>query len=184
MFDSSDNIKEDRTLDTIENSSSYNLDSPDPVFIINKQGEFIAANNAFCQTIGRSKVEILGKNIGEAIFLTQSARKKAMYRNLSRLIGKEIPVYTLDFIAKSGDVISLEIDTKPYIKHEKVAGEINIVKQSKKVIHEKEKEKKEIKTKKQVEKDNINLSNLYELIQDKSNEISRLNLNLRKHHQT
>ncbi len=152
MFNSSDELKDDRALDSIENSASFYLDSPDPVFIIDKQGEFIAANNAFCQAIGRSKEEILGINIGEASFLTESARKKAMYRNVLRLIEKETPVYTLDIIVKNGDVLSLEIDTKPHVKHEKAAGEISIVK----------------KSKKHVEKDSINLSSLYKLTQDRS----------------
>ena len=75
-------------------------------------------------------------NTWEASFLTEKARKKALYRNVFRLIGKETPVYTLDVIAKSGDIFSLEIDTKPYIKDERVVGEIGIVKIAKKVIHE------------------------------------------------
>ena len=177
MFNSSDKIKEDRAVDSIESSASFYLNNRDPVFIINKKGEFINANNAFCQTIGRSKEEILGINIGEASFLTESARKKAKYRNLSRLIGKETPVYTLDVITKSGDLFLLEIDSKPLIKHERVAGEVSHVKKAKKIIREKDKEKeleKKVVIKKHVEKDGINLSNLFEIIQDKSDEIKRL----------
>lgn len=132
MFNSSDKMKEDRTMDSTESLASLYLNSHDPVFITDKKGEIIGVNNAFCQKIGRSKEEILRMNIWEASFLTEKARKKALYRNVFRLTGKETPVYTLDVIVKSGDILSLEIDTKPYIKDKRVVGEIGIVKIAKK----------------------------------------------------
>ena len=110
------------------------------MFVVNKYGNFIAVNNAFCEIIGLSKEKILGINIGDASFLTKSSRKKARYRNVSRLIGKEVPVYTLDVIIKNGDVLLLEISTKHHIKDKKIAGEISVVKKTKKITPLNEKE--------------------------------------------
>jgi len=138
MVNSSEKMKDNRTMDSTESLSSFYLSSRDPVFIIDKKGEFIGVNNAFCQKFGLTKEEILRVNIWEASFLTNKAREKALFRNVSRLIGKETRVYTLDVVDKSGDVFSLEIDTKPYIKDKIVAGEIGIVKNEKKIIHKTE----------------------------------------------
>ena len=162
MYDTTNKIKGDGIVDSIKNSPSSYINGPNPVFVINKHGEFIAVNNAFCQIIGRSKEEILGINIGDASFLTTSARKKARYRNAFSLIGKETPVYTLDVIKKNGDVLLLEIDTKPHIKDEKVAGKISIIKKSKKIVQEKIEEKIELETKEELIEDISNLIALRE----------------------
>lgn len=135
MVNSSQKMKEDRTMGSTENLASLYLNSRLPVFIIDRDGKFIDVNNAFCEKIGRTKEEILRLNIEEANFLTKNACEKALLRNVSRLIGKETRVYTLDVIAKSGDVLSLEIDTKPHIKDKRVVGETGIVKNEKKIIH-------------------------------------------------
>ena len=164
MLNSSDKMKENRTGGIDGDSYSLYLNTIDPVFIINRKGEFTDVNNAFCQKIGRSEEEILGMRIGEASFLTEEARKKAMYRHVSRLIGRETPVYTLDVITKSGFVLSLEIDTKPYVKHGEVAGEIGIVKNAKKIIRERDRNEgaeKDKTIKKRVREEN---SELFECI--------------------
>jgi PAS domain S-box-containing protein len=178
MYNNPNKIKEDRFRGTNKEPPSNNSNSNAPVFILNKNGEFIAVNNAFCQIIGRPENEILGINIGDARFLTQSARKKARYRNVSRLMGKEVPVYTLDVIIKNGDILLLEIDTKPHVKDEKIAGEIGIVKKTKKINPLME--KKETNEQEDFEGDKSNLLTLYELIQDKNKEIKRLHSKIKE----
>jgi len=178
MYTNSDKISGDRFRDTTKNTPSIYLNSSNPVFILNKHGDFIAVNNPFCQILGRSKDEILGINIGDASFLTKSSRKKARYRNVSRLIGKEVPVYTLDVVIKNGDILLLEIDTKPHFKDENIAGEISVVRKTKKI--EPLKEKKEIIEKEDSEEEKSNLLTLYELIQDKNKEIKRLHSKLKE----
>ena len=127
MIGSSDKIRGNRITDLDENTKSFYLNTSNPVFIISRKGKISEVNNAFCQKIGLSKHEILGTHIGDAVFLTKDARKKAMQRHVSRLIGKETPFYTIDAIDRTGDIVTLEIDTKPIVKHGKVAGEINII---------------------------------------------------------
>jgi len=178
MYFNSNKIKEIRFEDSNKKSPSININSHNPVFILNKHGDFIAVNNAFCQIIGRQENEIVGINIGDASFLTKSARKKARYRNVSRLMGKEVPVYTLDVIIKNGDILLLEIDTKPHIKDEKIVGEIGIVKKTNKITPTME--KKESIEKEDFEEDKSNLLTLYELIQDKNEEIKRLHSKLKE----
>ena len=110
-----------------EDSYSMLMNSSNPVFVINRKGKFADVNDTFCKKIGIKKHEVLGTPVGDAKFLTEDSRKKVMFRHVSRLIGKETPVYTLDAFTKGGDVLSLEIDTKPFVKHGKDAGEISIV---------------------------------------------------------
>jgi len=173
IIDGSEAMRENRTGSRNANAHSRYLNTMDPVFVLNKKGEIIAVNNAFCQTIGRAKEEIVGLNIGDAYFLTEGARKKANYRHVFRLLGKETPAYTLDVITKNGTVLSLEIDTEPHIKNGKVAGEIGIVGQAKKNIREKAVEK-------QSKRDNTELLNAVEKIREKNGDIRKIQSELDK----
>ena len=97
-------------------------------FITNKKGEIIDVSDAFCQRVGRPKEELLGVALEDTGLLTEESRKKILYRNIFRLVGKEKPVLILEVKTREGSSIALEIDTKPYIKQGKIVGEIGIVK--------------------------------------------------------
>jgi len=56
--------KKNRTADSIKRSFPLYLYSSEPVFIVDKRGDIIFVNNAFCQKIGHSREEILWVNIG------------------------------------------------------------------------------------------------------------------------
>jgi PAS domain S-box-containing protein len=96
-------------------------------FITNKKGEIIDVSDAFCQKIGFLKEELLGVALEDTGLLTEESRKKILYRNVSRLVGKEKTVFMLDVKTHEGGFISLEIDTKPFIKQGEIVGEIGIV---------------------------------------------------------
>ncbi|MCJ7698173.1 MAG: PAS domain S-box protein, partial [Thermoplasmata archaeon] len=96
-------------------------------FITNKKGEIIDVSDAFCQKVGFLKEELLGVALEDTGLLTEESRKKILYRNVSRLVGKEKTVFMLDVKTHEGGFISLEIDTKPYIKKGEIVGEIGIV---------------------------------------------------------
>ena len=172
-IDGSEAMRENRTGSRNTNAHSRYLDTMDPVFVLNKKGEIIAVNNEFCQTIGRSKEELIGVHIGDANFLTDDSRKKANYRHLSRLLGKETPVYTLEMITKSGDVLSLEIDTEPHVKNGRIAGEVGIVGQAKKLIHKGEIEKRS-------RRDNTERSDTVEKLREKNGDIRKIQSELDK----
>jgi len=127
-----------------EDSHSSYLNSPDPVFITNKNGAIIDVNDIFCELIGCDKKEILGVPIQEMNFLTQNSRKQAMYRQIARLIGKETPSYNLD-IQTNTEELSLDIDTIPFTKNKKLAGEISIVRRINRSLGIKENYKKSLK---------------------------------------
>ncbi len=96
-------------------------------FITNKKGEFIDVSDAFCQKVGFLKEELLGVAWEDTGLLTEESRKKILFRNVSRLVGKEKPVFTVDVKTREGGTISLEVDTKPFIKQGEIIGEIGIV---------------------------------------------------------
>jgi len=112
-----------RKRENIENNISFYLNSHNPVFILNRKGEFTEVNDAFCKNIGMRSYEILGKNIGDVNFLTDDSRKQARVRNVSRLLGKESPNYNINIIPKNGDTKTLKIDTKPITKQGRIIGE-------------------------------------------------------------
>jgi len=105
--------------------------------------------------------------------LTEDSRKKVMYRNVSRLVGKEKPFYSLEIKTRNGNVISLEIETKPFIKNGKIVGEIAFVKKSADTTKSKGKkraDKEAILSKKVNEKNDESIS-LKSEFADKSAEI-------------
>jgi len=101
-----------------------------PVFILNNNGEFIDINDNFCQKLGCTKERILGKTIEETSFLTDHSRKQLIHRRDSNLIGKETAIHCFDVVTQEGDVLSIEIDTVPFLKDGVVSGEMGIVKKT------------------------------------------------------
>ena len=127
MVDNSDRIKEKLRNDSEDQAFSIYLNSKNPVFVIDRKGNFTNINDAFSEKIGIPKDKILGTNIGDVSFLTKASQKEARLRHVTRLLGKQTPVYSLDVIDKDGDISTMQIDTKPQIKQGKVVGEVGIV---------------------------------------------------------
>ena len=110
-----------------ENQDLPSYDTNALRFIVNKKGGLIDISDAFCQLIGRKKEELLGEPFEETGILTEESRKKMIYRNISRLIGKETPSFTIEMVTKEQGIISLEITSKPYTKNGEIIGEIGNV---------------------------------------------------------
>ena len=66
-----------------ENLHSNHLNSDKPVFITNKKGEIIEVNDAFCNTLGIKRSDIIGNILQESNILTSDSQKKAMHRQRS-----------------------------------------------------------------------------------------------------
>ena len=142
-------------------------------FIINRKGELLEASDLFCKKVGCKKKDLLGLGLEDIELLTEDSRKKVMYRNVSRLVGKEKPFYSLEIKTRNGNVISLEIETKPFIKNGKIVGEIAFVKKSADATKSKGKkraDKEAILSKKVNEKNDESIS-LKSEFADKSAEI-------------
>ena len=172
MVDDSNKIREKLDINDDENLFSVYLKSGRPVFIVNRKGNITDVNDAFCKKIGIKSDDIVGRNIENVSFLTDEARKNARLRHVSRLLGKETPEYSLDAITKTGEIVSMDIDTKPIIQQGRVTGELGIVTKMTK-ISEKTKTAKEKVPKKEM-KENIELLNAFEKIKQKDDEIRRM----------
>jgi len=166
---------------------SFYLSSDEPIFIVNKAGKIIDSNDAFCKNIGYSKNEIKGVPLQDSIFLTPDSRKKAMYRQIAKLVGKQAPFYILNVQTKKGNIVSFEIETKLYSKDGEIAGEIGIVKN---ISKSKKKEEKELKS---IQKDTLELSRQLDSknqdirkiqadLENKEEQIRLLEQELRSHH--
>ena len=94
-------------------SSSFYLNSDKPVFITNKNGELVSVNNVFCEKLGCIKKEILGMPLEDTGFFVQGVQQ-IKHRKLTR--GKDSSFYMVEVRTSKGDVLSLVINTKPYLK--------------------------------------------------------------------
>ena len=113
-----------------DENDSFHENSHTPSFVIDKKGRLLDVNNAFCQKLGCNKDEVLGLKLKDTGLLTEESRKKMMWMHVSRLIGKRKPFFTIDVTTKDGDVLTLEINTKPYIKNGRKVGEIGVVRKT------------------------------------------------------
>ncbi len=112
------------------------LDPLEPSFILNRKGEIVAVNNAFCQLVGWAREDLIGMRFQDSSLLTPESRKKANLRHVSKLIGKEQPTYSIDVQTSKGRTLPLHIDATPKIKHGKIVGEINTIKATKRPIRD------------------------------------------------
>lgn len=100
--------------------------APDPVFFIDNDGVIKETNNAFSQLLGYDEEEVVGESIEEAIFLTEEGQKEAMDKFKRRMSGEDVPVYTLEFEHRDGDILLMEINASLMHRERDLAGEIVI----------------------------------------------------------
>lgn len=112
------------------------LDPLNPSFLLNRKGEIVAVNNAFCQLVGWTTEDLVGMRFQDSSLLTPESRKKANLRHVSKLIRKEQPTYSVDVQTSSSGVLSLHIEATPQIKQGKIVGEINTIKTTKRPVHD------------------------------------------------
>lgn len=72
------------------------------VVLLDKKGQIIFANKKIEDWLGYKKEELIGKNVFSANILTNESIKISMVNLAKRFLGKEIPPYKLEFIAKNG----------------------------------------------------------------------------------
>ena len=77
-------------------------------FVTNKKGELIEVSDLFCKKLGCVKDDILGLALEDIGLLTEESRKKILYRNVSRLVGREKPYFNIDIKTRDGRIIFLE----------------------------------------------------------------------------
>ena len=144
---------------------------------MDKSGKIIDVNNDFCTSLGFTKEEIIGSILQDSSFLTYDSRKKAMYRQIARLIGKEKPSYNLDIKTKNGNILSFDIETEPYIQNGLHVGEINIIR---KIRTSSQSEQKIDSSETQPVAKSSDLLNVLEKARNKSHEIKKMQNELDK----
>jgi len=180
MVDSSKRKEESGLKHPDEKTYSFYLTSRNPAFITNKKGELIDVNESFSKKLGFTKEEIVGVSLQEASFLTEEARKQAMYRHITKLIGKETPFYSLDVQTPKGDILSLDVDTKPYIKNGKLIGEFNFVRKASAFTPAKKKKSQAEKLEEESKSESRDLLKVLDKAKEKNYEIRQMQTELEK----
>ena len=99
---------EDRIRDSEQRYRSFLESSPDPIVVYDMQGIASYVNPAFEQTFGRSRHELLGKQIDFVPEACWPETKAAIDRMLS---GKKITMFETKRLAKDGQVLDVQISS-------------------------------------------------------------------------
>ncbi len=92
--------------------------SPDPTFLLNKEGVFKDVNDAALKKLGYNKEEIVGKELDELPLLGEEAIEKTVENFMKRMKGEEVPPYEIEMRSKDGDVVYGEINAKAFMEEE------------------------------------------------------------------
>ena len=100
--------------------------SPDPVFLMDRQGMFVGVNRAAEEKLGYSRDEIVGKTLTNVPFFSDAARELALKRFEDRKIGRKVPPYPLTFRTKEGGDVLAEINAGAFHTDRQFAGAVVI----------------------------------------------------------
>lgn len=78
--------------------------SPEAIVMLDNKGNLTDTNNRLTEWLGYKKEEILGKNILNFPFFSRKTKLEVIKKFAQRMMGKEIPVYDLEFIGKDGNI--------------------------------------------------------------------------------
>jgi PAS domain S-box-containing protein len=99
--------------------------APDVVYIISSEGAFISLNPAFETVTGWTCVEWLGKPFAPLVHPDDMPLAVEMFQRVLR--GEKPPPYELRIRSRSGKYLVGEFTSTPYIRGDKVAGKLGIV---------------------------------------------------------
>ncbi|MFP4142342.1 MAG: PAS domain S-box protein [Thermoplasmata archaeon] len=99
--------------------------SPDPTFLLNKDGVFEDINQVALKKLGYSKEDVVGKSLEEVPFFSEKGLDKTREKFEKRKEGKDIPPYEIDILTKNGDKLIVEVNVRAF-KEDGFKGEIVI----------------------------------------------------------
>jgi PAS domain S-box-containing protein len=76
--------------------------SPEAIIILDDKGKFVDTNERISEWLGYKPSEIVGRSLLDAPFLTVKSKAIVAKTYAKRMLGSKIPVYELEFKAKSG----------------------------------------------------------------------------------
>lgn len=87
--------------------------SPELIGVLDIEGKILDINERAYDWIGYRRTEIVGKNVFELPFLTEEGRETIKEKFGQRMLGKNVPAYEVDFIAKNGKQVAGRIVGAP-----------------------------------------------------------------------
>ncbi len=102
----------------------------DIILVLDKKGVIIDFNERLVEIGGYQKDELLGKDIRSlSRILTRKSLKLVTANFLKRMAGVSIPPYEVEVLKKNGEVINSEISARTLKKHDKVIGDLVILRE-------------------------------------------------------
>ena len=100
--------------------------SPDPLFLLNNQGEFIDLSPSSVSKLGFSKQEIIGSSLWNCPFFPKESIELTTRKFETRKTGQEVPPYSLELLTKVGSKLYVEVNVGQFKEQGRFAGEIVI----------------------------------------------------------
>ncbi|KXA94587.1 hypothetical protein AKJ37_07475 [candidate division MSBL1 archaeon SCGC-AAA259I09] len=100
--------------------------SPDPVFLLDRDGVFVDVNETALQILGFEEEEIVGSSLWDAPFFPDETVEKTTERFERRKEGEEIPPYQAELKSRSGKRVFVEVNVRTFEKKDEFGGEIVI----------------------------------------------------------
>ncbi|MEF8832188.1 MAG: PAS domain S-box protein [Candidatus Thermoplasmatota archaeon] len=118
--------------------------SPDPTFLLDKDGVFEDVNQVALKKLGYEKEEIVGKSLEEVPFFREEMLEKTKEKFEKRKKGEDVPPYEIDMLGKDGDRLFVEVNVGTF-ERDRFEGEIVIARDitERKEVEEKLRESKQ-----------------------------------------
>lgn len=119
----------DEELKSTEKNFNWLIENiPDPVLVVNKSGVIEYVNNAFCNTTGYSKDELLDKSINNSKVMSQREYNLIMDDLVLKMTGDNVGNFEIELKSKDEKMITAEVTSKLLRQKGKVIGEILLLK--------------------------------------------------------
>jgi diguanylate cyclase (GGDEF)-like protein/PAS domain S-box-containing protein len=129
LFLSYDDITEqEQTKEALKNSEQKFRRcfeaSPDPIFLLDKDGIFIDVNQATLSKFICNKKEVIGTSLENCPFFPQESRRQIMQKFKMRKQGYDVPTYSLEMQDKNDSTLFVEVNVGIFEDQGQFAGEI------------------------------------------------------------
>jgi len=102
--------------------------APEAIVVIDKKGTLLEINGRVYDWLGYKPEEVVEQNLLKLPFLSKDSKSKVKKNFFLRMLGKKIPPYDLDFIAKSGEKVIGRIHAAPIRdENKKVIGDLVLI---------------------------------------------------------
>ncbi|MFA5213536.1 MAG: PAS domain S-box protein, partial [Methanoregula sp.] len=111
----------DALQESEENYRALFDDAADLIVIVDAHGTFLNLNRKFVEESGYEREEMIGKNVLTSGILTAPSAAKTAFHLGQIILGKKLPFFEIDGVAKDGTVIPYEVRATPITKNGKIS---------------------------------------------------------------